>query len=269
MLVVWGAAAQAATTGYWRFETSPGFLADSSGNGRTLTAVPNAAQVTLPGSGNGSTFPDPIPLTGSPNDSAATFDGTSDRLTTPDSAAFTDTTFTLEAFFSAPSLNSSNKSIAGHWTSTGNQRSYLIAVGTTNFLAFLFSADGIATTTVTSTFLVGANTDYYAAATVNLADTSANGITFYLQNLTAGGALQSNGQAHAGTTLFDSTTTFAIGSTSQPSSEFTGLIDEVRMSDTKLAASELLIAPEPGSAALLGRGAGLLGLWRRRRGQAG
>jgi hypothetical protein len=263
--VLWGAAAQGAEVGYWRFETSPGFTADSSGNGHTLTIVPAAAQVTLPATGNGSTFSDPIPLTGASNNSAATFDGTTDRLTTADHAAFFDTTFTLEAFFSAPSLNTSNKSIVGQWSGTLNQRSYLFAVGTTNFLAFLFSPDGTATTVVTSTLPVAANTDYYAAVTVNMADTSTSGITFYLQNLTAGGSLLTNGQAHSGTTFLDSTTSFAIGSTNQPSSEWTGLIDEVRMSDTKLTSSELLIVPEPSSGVLLGLAAGLLGLRRRRR----
>ena len=257
----------ASVLGSWRFESGQ-FLTDSSGNGNNLTAIDagsTPAQFTLPAAGNGSQFPDPLPGTGIANAFAAQFDG-GDRLRAADNAAFTDTTLSIEAFVNISAIATSQLSIAGHWNSTGNQRSYLFAANgatTQATLNFLFSTNGIDTTIVTSPFTLVTNTDYYVGVTVNLADTSANGITFYIQNLTAGGSLQSAGVAHSGTTFINANTAFTIGSTDQPSSLFSGLIDEVRVSDTKLASSELMVVPEPSCAALLGLGA-LLAARRRR-----
>ena len=260
--------ASAGIIGYWRFEgDSTGFLADSSGNGRNLSTAGTApTQYTLPVSGNGSAFPDPIPANSLSNASAASLGG-SGRFTRNDEAAFTDTTFTVEAFINGSdfdTVNNSQKSIVGQWNSTSNQRSWLLAVDGNEKLNFLVSSDGGSTNqdTIVSTLpTLLANTDYYVAVSVNLADTSASGITFYLQDLTNGGTLQSSGVAHTRTTLFNSNNSLTIGSTNQPSSTFKGLIDEVRYSDTVLSADQLLInpVPEPGTLALLGVGA-LVGL---------
>src|SRR3712207_5656490 len=83
------ATASAAVLGYWQFEDSPGFTADSSGSGRTLTlpgGTANPTQVTLPaGVGAGSTFASAVPGT----TKAASFDG-GDRFQRADEPAFTD-----------------------------------------------------------------------------------------------------------------------------------------------------------------------------------
>lgn len=266
--------ASAAVLAHWRFEDSPGRLLDSSGNNRTLTdpgstASPTHVTLPAPGGGNGSAFSDPLPLTGAANAKASSFDG-GDRLTRADEAAFTSTTFTIEAFINGSDFDTqvNNKSIAGHWSSTGNQRSYLFTAGAAasgaSPLSLLYSHDGSTTNTVASTLTLSPNTDYFVAVTVNLADTSSSGITFYAQNLTSGGPLLTSGQTHTQTALFNAAVNFTIGSTDQPSSQFTGLIDEVRLSNTKLTAGELLIAPEPGSATLLVLGAAAF-LSRRRR----
>lgn len=260
----------AAVLANWRFESGQ-FLTDSSGNDHTLSAVDGAstpAAFTLGATGNGSSFLDPMPGTLFPNDTAAKFDG-GDRLRTADDPSFTDTTLSIEAFVSITSMSAAQMSIAGQWNSTGNQRSYLFAVNgqTGGVLNFLYSTIGSDTAVVASPFTLLANVDYYVAAAIDLTDTSASGITFYLQDLTNGGALQSAGVAHTGTALFNSSTNFTIGSTDQPSSLFNGIIDEVRLSDTKLATSELQIVPEPASTGLLG--IGLLSTLARRRRQRG
>jgi len=57
-----GGAATASTIHYWRFENSPGFLADSVG-ASTLTAAGSPTQTVLPLSGAGSAFDEAIPGT--------------------------------------------------------------------------------------------------------------------------------------------------------------------------------------------------------------
>ncbi len=260
--------ASAAVLGYWQFEDTPGFFEDSSGSARTLTTPGGAAiptQVALPGSGPGSAFATAVPGT----TKAASFDG-GDRFRRADEPAFTDTTFTVEALINGSDFatNSNQKSIIGQWNSTGNQRSWLLAVngsGATAILNFLYSNDGIATSAVSSGLpALAAGTDYYVALAVDLSDTSAGGLTFYQKNLSTG-VVSIASVAHAGTTLNDSAALLTIGATDQPSSAFTGLIDEVRYSDARLASTGLLVTvPEPGTAGLAVV-VGLAALARRRR----
>jgi hypothetical protein len=250
--------------GYWRFE-SGGFLLDSSGNDRSLTTPGASAaptELARPNSGDGADFPEFIPATGQSNDGLARFDG-GDRFQRADEPAFTDTSFTIEAFVNTASLSGSQKSVAGLWSSTDNQRSWLFSVGGSLQLNFLLSTTGSNTITVVSTLpALELDKDYYIGLSVNVADTSANGLTFFQQNLTDGGPLLSQKSTHTGTNLFDANVNFTIGSTDQPSSQWSGLIDEVRYSDSRLAASELLVVPEPSTLALLGVS---LGFFVRRR----
>ncbi|HSI37396.1 MAG: LamG-like jellyroll fold domain-containing protein [Phycisphaerae bacterium] len=248
--------ASAAVIGYWQFEDVPGYLADSGPGGRTL-ALPGGtadpAQVTLPTTGPGSAFVNAVPTTAK----AASFDG-SDRFERADEPAFTDTTFSAEALINGSNFESitAQKSIIGQWNSTGNQRSWLLAVngsGANAKLNLLVSTNGSDTVIIPSGLpALAANTDYYVGVTVDLSDTSDTGVTFYQKDLSTGD-VSIAGVAHAATTLKDSASDLTIGSTDQPSSQFTGLIDQVRYSDEKLAPDQLLVAvPEPGTAGLLG-----------------
>lgn len=254
----------AAVVGYWRFE-SGAFLADSSGNGFNLTNGSGgsaAAQVSLPASGGGSAFPTTIPGTGASNGSAASFDG-GDILSTPDNPAFTSTTFTVEAFVTTGSLGAT-QAIAGQLSgASGNaNRSFLLAINGSGALQMNYNSSSTAASGLPA---LEAGKDYYVAVTVDMADLTTSGITFYVKNLTDNTAMVSNGVTHTGTTLVDSAAAFAIGSTASPSSPWTGLIDEVRLSNTKLSGTELLMPiPEPSAAALAGL-AGFLALGRRRR----
>ena len=255
----------AAVVGHWRFEGDP-FLADSGPNALTLAnpaGAPNVTQVALPGTGAGSAYP--AMVLGSPNGSAARFDGTNDRLTSPDNALFEDTTFTVEAFVTLTADNASTKTIAGHWNADGNQRGWLFGISGGEVPVLLTSPNGTNTVTTSSGLpALALNTDYYVSVTVDMADTSAGGMTFYIMDLTNGGVLQSTGAAHADLSFFDSSTSFAIGATAQATSTWTGLIDEVRISDSKLSVDQLMVVPEPGSLGLMVFAAGLAGCRRRR-----
>lgn len=248
---------QAAVVGYWRFEDGA-FMDDSSGNNRHLTTntAPNdAEQIALPASGNGSEYPTTIPATSATNGSAAAFDG-DDRMAVTYNAAFKSTTMTLEAFVTT-TVTSGTQTVAGMWNATSN-RVYLMALST-NVLTYFINGGNVSS----GLPALAANTDYYVGISVDLSDATTNALTFYQKNLATGQVWISN-VASPTTTLTSGTSSFSIGRTSANSSSFTGLIDEVRFSNTKLGAEDLLVViPEP-SVVMLGAAAGLLGFRRKR-----
>ncbi len=248
--------AHAATVAHWRFEGSD-FLADSSGNNHGLTNNGSVTQVAT-------TFPNPVLQTGQANLNAASFDG-SNYLSAADNNAFTNSQFTLEAFFSPSSLPGSTetRTIAGHFGSSGsfdNQRSYgLFVRGSSLRVMMSNNGAGFGNVRIWDVGTIAANARYYAAMAV---DTSTQTATIYLQDLSTD-TLQVFVQTDAFSTLHNSTAPFTIGSTGQGTALWQGMIDEVRLSNVKLTQDQLLVIPEP-SAALLG-GLGLLALFRRRR----
>ncbi|MEM7627563.1 MAG: PEP-CTERM sorting domain-containing protein [Planctomycetota bacterium] len=111
-----------------------------------------------------------------------------------------------------------------------------------------------------------AGNDYYIAAVF---DNTADTVTYYAQDLTAGGPLQTRTVNRAfgnwedagdGTAVSAPISIGEIGGGAQP---FTGVLDEVRISNSALSADDLLVVPEPGSMALGLMGAGLVLLRRR------
>lgn len=266
----------AATIIHYRFE-DPNWLVDSSGNSHTLTARSNPtggtnpAQYTLPASGAGSAFPNPVPQNGLSNLDAATFNGTG-WLTAADNDAFTSSTFTIEAFVNASDLDLGyTPFIASHFQGAHlvNQRSWALAVNRNNDgtndgqLQMILSKNGETGGGNTAVILSGsslamvAGKDYYVAASVSLGAAAADrSITFYLQNLTDGGSLLTSTVSHGIESLHNSTAAFAVGGQGVTSgtgaSLFQGVIDEVRFSNTVLSQNELLAIPEPGTLLLLG-----------------
>lgn len=244
----------AAVVGHWSFEEDA-FLSDSSGNGLDLTttgAAPSPA--TRPSTGNGSTFP------GTANAGAAELSG-SGNFRLDDSEAITVTNqFTVEFFFNLTATSSTASMIASQWH-TASQRSWFVGVLNGQF-RFGTSANGVAAAGNQSTALslenrIQLDTDYYGA--VSFLDGVA---TFYLMDLTNGGALISTQLSGFDTTVHDSTAAFQIGSYSSNEYRFTGLIDEVRFSNTALGPADLMI-PEP--AALFLSAASLPMILRRKR----
>ena len=260
------AAAQAGTIGYWRFEGSS-FLGDSGPNGLALTTTGTApSQLTLPATGAGSTFYDPVPA--GANASAANY-GTSQtgNFRIADTAAFTVSDFTIEALVNKAATSSNVMYVASQWSNAGsftNQRSwtfYMTAAG--EMTVSLNHNGGSTSTTIASGLTLDTGDDYYVAASFDLSD-QASGLTFYVKNLTDGGAMQTASFGHTLTALHNSTAYFEIGTynNSDGSRRWKGLIDEVRLSNEVLPPSQLL--PEPATLALLGMGAATL-VFRRRR----
>jgi hypothetical protein len=214
-------AASAATVGYWRFEDSPGFLLDSSGNGHHITGgalTEGTHQSPIPGSGDGSSFLTTIPLTGAPNgflaNAAAARYGT-----TADDNAFTPTAFTMEAFVNANS-GSGYRMFAAHW-GAGTARAWAggltDATGTSQRLKmFLGNVTGTAFSTFeapSSAFDLALDKDYYVAMSWDgsLTGTGNGGIKFYIKNLTDDTPLVMAAVDHSIATLHNSNQPITIG----------------------------------------------------------
>ncbi len=120
-------------------------------------------------------------------------------------------------------------------------------------------------------FTLSNNVNYFAAATVDVTASSPTAITLYLQDLSTSTLQVANfnrdgGSSGTVTTIVNAAAPFSIGATAQGSAFFTGAIDEVRLSNVKLAEADLLISaiPEPSMAGLVMAGATALLLLRRR-----
>ncbi len=272
------ATASAQTVAYWRFEGDASTrLLDSSGNNHTLTAqnTSGIAYAAIPESGNGSGFLNPVGAALLPNAQfvakTGTDNSTGGRFLAADSTAFTMNSLTLEMMLNVTGHNALSF-LAGHFNGSNNQRSYALSLDANRELQFILSGNGTATEFVMSGITLALNTDYYLGVSMDLTSPTQaeRTVTFFIQDLTAGTALQSISLTNIATaSVHNSTTSFAIGSQGGGGSagSFQGLIDEVRLSQGVLSANQLLVAiPEPSAfAALAGLGALGLAASRRRR----
>ncbi len=236
--------ARAGAVAYWRFEGGS-FLADSAGS-HSLTNHGSVTQVATP-------FSNPVPRTGAANLDAASFNG-SNYFTADDNDAFTSNRFTLEAFFSPDSIGATSRVIAGHFGSGGDfedQRSYALVMTNTGQLRAYISPNGGSPAQYEGPTLT-AGKNYYAAMAVDVTDSGSSAITIYVQDLGTSDLQVFNyakSQSVSGpgsySTVHNSTAPFTIGSTGQGGALWDGAIDEVRLSNVKLAQAELLISAPP------------------------
>lgn len=258
--------ADADTVAYWRFEEGS-FLTDSSGNGHHLTNGGSAAAYTLPATGAGSDFPNPILQTGASNATAVQRTASeSSYLSAAYHEDFASNAFTIEAMVHVTSRNA-HGFLAGRWN--GNNSSYAIYLRSDGTVDLAIRNASNSTVFIASGFTLALDTDYYLAVAVDLTAAAApdRSATFYLQNLTDGGQRLSNTQTNIDVAAVRevSSTPFSIGAqgTGGNGTSWAGVVDEVRYSSHALVEDELLVVPEPGGMMLLGIG-GLLLAGRRR-----
>jgi hypothetical protein len=261
--------AQASVIGYWRFEDSSSLGTDSGPNGLTLGITGSPASVTVgSGSGGGANFPNPVPANGLTNEKGVALTGTHhNHFWLEDSAdLFVDTQVTAEIFFNQTTIPGSTPTgLVGQWRDASNNRSWGLGIDINLNPRFATSSNGQAGTVIaqSATLLhIALNTDYYLAAAYN-----AGSVTFYLKDLSnPSNPLQTQTVSGYNTTLHDSTDRFYVGLVAWGSvPALNGVMDEVRVSNTALGESQLLIIPEPGTLVLAGLGLAYAAGRRRRR----
>ncbi|VGO19468.1 LamG domain-containing protein [Pontiella sulfatireligans] len=233
----------AGTVGFWRFE--PGATrADSSGNGLTLTRTSTDLKVVdRPSSGSGS-YLSIIPQTGAENDGVAHLDGLGKRFYVADTNLFDfgSNAFTFETFVT-PTTNGFQTVVekVDEWRMGINEASGKLTLslydGVSEWKTALKIFDGATSFT--------AGNDYYVAAVV-APGVSNTVVSFYYQNLTAGGELLSDVKTIAGiNSLNNSAEPFNLnGNIAGRSMDY---MDEVRLSSGALSQSELFATfPELG-----------------------
>jgi hypothetical protein len=256
--------ASAAVMGYWRFEEGA-FLQDSSGNGLSLTQIDTApVNTAIPATGAGSSFSPAIPSTGASNGHFAALDGGGNFSRSDSPALSVSTQLTAEFYFNVTTISGDAEMIVSQFRAIDGQRSWFVGVQS-NQIRFGSSADGINNINQNSAFptvsRVQTGIDYYGAVVYD-----AGTVTFYLKDLTNNGPLQTSVVTGFATSLNDTTSTLNIGSYSASNANFrfTGALDEIRLSNTALSQSELLISvPEPSMAGLMM--IGTMALLRRKR----
>ncbi len=259
VLMLCASAANADTIGYWRFEDSPGFLNDSSGNGFTLTSHGNVLQL------DNAYFDDPIPQTGQSNDDAAFIGGSvgNDWLSCADDPKFEVSDFTIEAY--ARRNISESRVIAGQWSDSEPAQQSWTLFSMKDGDIKLYLNDGSTVSSVSSGITISNLKNYFVAASFDLSDQD-TGVEFYVKDLSADTWTTST-QGHTLASLHNSTMDFSIGGAADGGYSWTSVLDEVRLSNTVLSQGELLASvPEPSTIVLLASGVlGLLLLWRRRK----
>ncbi len=230
--------APAATVGYWRFENG-----DASASEPELVAVgkpPITRDLT------DIAFPTRIPLTGQTNARAIDFGSSqSAHLARADEPAMRVRGLTIEAFLLRAKETEAPQYIASQWKYAGcNERSWAFGVAGQqpptgvgpNELFMILSPDGVATKIVSSGLSARLGTPYYAAASF-----SPDGVvTFYLRSLASGAEASYTRVSTTVKKLHDSNADFIIGAYDTGGRRWTGLLDEVRLSDAALEPEELL-----------------------------
>ncbi|MDF3130108.1 PEP-CTERM sorting domain-containing protein [Kiritimatiellaeota bacterium B1221] len=260
----------ASTVLYYRMGDDGTILTDSSGNGHHATGA-NATSVSIPETGDGSSFSNPIPSTAASNSKMGAFAG-SQNIAIAD--PFNLGAFTAEAYINLESYDSSTQYVMSQWNASAGGRSWAFGVAASggtggaggNEMFINLSNTGNDNNITPLGLTVALDTDYYIAVSFdNL--TGTNDITFYSQDLTNGGALQSTTISSGVLGVKNTGTTFRIGAYGNSAqSIFHGNIDEVRVSDNVLSSSELMVVPEPSSLVLILMSAGVFVLGLRRRG---
>lgn len=247
--------AESPTVGYWRFEGGPTEFLGSSGTlplPLTIEAgTGEPRQAALSGNDAGAAF------SGGKNRAAARFVGEEGGcfVVEPNDALHLQE-FTVEALINLAGGNSDSKNqvivASGAFDESGG--SWMLSVtGETSsrgarhlVFSYQFAPGPWATenrVAIDSGLQLKKDTDYFVAVAFNAADSSKNGLVFYLQDLTNKSAMETVFRPHPNeaSAVVANGEGLRIGNLKAQKISWDGLIDEVRVSNRLLSESELLI----------------------------
>ena len=175
--------------------------------------------------------------------------------TLPDTAALPDADFTIEATVLLKSLypDATVRTIVSQWNNNHQQPGWSLGVTSTksayqprNLILQLIGdrqKGALGYEVIASNLRPKLNKPYYVAVTVDISDTAQTGITFYLQDLSKPDAeLQVAHVKHQVTGHFRGSAPFVVGGRHGTASHrWDGLIDDLRLSKTRLPKNRLLI----------------------------
>ena len=173
---------------------------------------------------------------------------------------------TIEAVVQLDSIyeNASVNTIAAHWTGNSKQQGWSFGVTSQksaykprNLILQLVGDNKQGKLTyevVASNLHLELHKPYYVTAAINIADTSEQGITFYVKELFSEKPLQTVSVKHSVVGNYRPDYNFVLGGREKTSgSRWTGLLDNVRLSKAALTSEQLLInQPEKQSDATVG-----------------
>ena len=207
-----------------------------------------------------------FPTTGSP---AAVLKPSSQqkKLVVPFDESLPSGNFTVEALVQLHSLyeDATVRTIAAHWNSKTTHPGWAFGVTSKkskykpgNLILQLVgrTASGqMKYEVVPSDIHLELNQPYYVAVSVNVGDTSEDGVTFYVKKLIGDGQLQTTSAAHEVVRDFRPEYALNLGGRENTNRHYwDGLIDDVRISTAVLAGEQLLIgSKEPGGEATVGQ----------------
>jgi hypothetical protein len=191
------------------------------------------------------------------------------RLVAPNTAHLPDQDFTIEAVIVLHSLypDATVRTIASQWDSVSSHPGWALGVTSTksayqprNLILQMVgdpAKGGAGYEVIASNLRPELNKPYYVAASVRIADTSREGITFYLKELSRSDApLLTANVTHKVTGHYRSSESFVIGGRSRSDRHlWDGLIGEVRLSNRARTQRELLTSGDEDAS-------GAVGFWR-------
>lgn len=276
MAVLFGTSLSAQTVALYSFD-SGAFLSDTSGNGNNLTNAGAATQ-------SATVFPDTT-INSSNTDMANLANGAAGMAylqagTTMFNAA---NPFTVEGMISFAALGASGRQVIASEYGGSSNRGMEVYLSNTGVLImelgrtastsrfYVSNATTSGSVTVTGSIdTMSVDTEYYFAAVFEGMSGATGSVTFFLQDITNGGSLDSVNITRTDQDQSRNTTqNFTIGARPDGAGTFPAYqLDEVRISSAALSAGQLATPiPEPGAYALAGAvvALGVVMLRRRRR----
>lgn len=169
-------------------------------------------------------------VTGYNNNAAEYTFASGQKLSRADNADHPTGALTVAGWFKCDAINL-NRDICSKWTSTGNQRSFLLRwQGSTNLAQFFVSSNGSSSVNTKATTTMSASTWYHVAAVYD----PSTAIRVYIN-----GTMEGENTTSIPSAIYDSTSDITLGVRTDGSAKWDGLLDEFAIWERALTDDEI------------------------------